>query len=260
MNYTVTQVIENLDIDRSTFYRYIQNNETLRQLRQKKKNKYFYTDLFIKEFKTILKNKTVAKAFKTETTVETIIEKNTETPLLSELKTQYENRIDDLKSQLDRSQDLHEKDKNYLQNELKSQILKNSEQTNKVETLLLQLLKITNENSMLENNTKTDEENIKEKNIDSEKVIIEVQQNIEKSKKDNETKDIKVETLTKQLESANNQAKQYKNFKNEKDSLIEDLKKEYNRTKFFQILKKSKLKKDIEKAYSKQFEFIHYVV
>jgi len=251
--YRLNELLKKLEINKTTFYKYYANSkDILDKKRYKEKNGFSYDDNFITLYRSLM-NQDLQSSPNTDgqqdehrTTSEQQPQKN---ELLDELKNQYEERIKDLKGLLENSQ-----------NQFSEQLSKNSTQTDKIETLLIQLLKVTKESNMIENKTETKEEDVKVEKIDPEKVIKEVKQTIEKNKQAKEEKLLESEILKLQLERANNQAKEYNKFKKEKDSLIENLKKEYNRTKFFQILKKSKLKKDIEKAYSKQFEFVHYVV
>jgi hypothetical protein len=268
-NYSIKEIIELLKIDRSTFYRYIKNNDVLKENRIKIKNKFFYNEKFLKNFESVLfnetekdslktvatdetvkteKNETKKDSLKTDKTVETVKDNSDnlkffESNFINELKIQYLDQINDLKQ--DKNQ--LNLDKEILQKQLNNQIEINLNNTNKIESLLLNLLKITNKKEL------EHKEEIKE--VNPEVIIKEVQKTVEeKNKVEN-----KAVYYKNQLEQANQQAIEYKRFKDEKENLIEKLKEEYQKAKFFEILKKARIKKELEKAYLKGFDFVQYV-
>ena len=242
--FSIKEVLEKLNINRSTFYRYIQSNDILRQKRTKFKNKFFYTESFIEEFRNLLTNETPfeqKETIKQETEVETKKDSN----LLSELKENYIGQLKELKN--DKKD--YKRQIETLQDQLSNQLSKNTEQTSKIESLLLKLLEISGDTKKLEN----------KESLNSEVILKEVKDKIEKNndiikndKKDNSY-------LKNQLEQANSKTKEFSSYINERNKLLNKLKKEYSSLKFFQVLKKAKLKKEIEQANNINFKFIQYI-
>lgn len=230
MDYRTNELLKLLKTNKVTFYKYYNiYKKTLEKLRRKQGGIYFYNDEFIKVYKELISGKIIENEQVNK--INTSINQN----VLDELKSQYSEQISELRQ-----------DKQFLQEKLTDELNKNTNQNSKVETLLIQLLKVSNNKNLIEN-----------KNIDpiqkSSEIIEEVKINKTKLKKENKSYKIS-------LCKSNEQLEEYNNFKNEKDDLLRDLKSEYNKLKFYNFMKKKKYQKKINEISSKEFQFIKYVV
>lgn len=240
MVYNTKQLLAKLTTNKVTFYKYFNIHKSkLEKLRSKVNGTYSYSEEFIKGYNELV-NGCINQ---NEQQINSVNEVKTDANklLLNELKSQYSEQIQELKQ-----------DKQFLQEKLSNQLDENKTQNQKIETLLIQLLKVSNDKNLIEN-----------KNLDpiqkSTEIVKEVKENLENSKKAKLEVVKEKEYLSKQLNLANEQAKAYQTFKKERAELIERLKAEYHKTAFIRVLKKAKLKKELEKAYEMQFNFIQYV-
>jgi len=237
MNFSLEEVLKELKIGKTIFYRYLKNSSVeLKNMRNKVGNVYFYNEKFIESFKKIINEKEVTKKEKKDDSIIDVIKK------------QYDGIIFDLKNDkkdLKNEKSSYIKQVDFLQKQLNKKDNLLIEKTEKVEKLLLSLVKVINDNKQIENKVEKSSENI----IEQVKEKIENQNEIEKEK----------QKYKLSLEKSNEQLEEYKKYKQEKKVMLQKLKDEYNKLKFYNIIKRKQLQNKILEISSKEFEFIKYI-
>ena len=237
MKKTINDVLKKLNITKPTFYKYFKKHfDLLESYRIKEGGTYFYNDLFIKKLNELILND------KKLTMKSKVKQKKSHEYYIEQIKEQYDNQLNELKN--DKINYIKQID--VFQKQLNQKDILLIEKTEKVEKLLLSLVKVINDNKQIENKIERS----------SEDIIEQVKEKVENQTKLQQEKQKYKDSLKK----SNEQLEEYNKYKKEKKELLNNLKNEYNKLKFYNILKKQQLQKKILEISSKDFNFIKYIV